>query len=260
MTNSLHSLFEAIADAPDEQELRLRIMDAVGEHFRAQYWGLCLLNEQSRFAEVDIQGGPDVDAFVERYEKIGRTVDPVLRYVVEHHAPAHEELVLSPEGWKQCELYRDCYAYYDHEHVMMGPVVSGGRLMGGVYFARAADAPAFDFQDLAALSGLCLHLSARLATLRSQSVAEGKLQSLPVGEACLHSENLQLRKPNATIASRLTERELQIAELVAQGLTNAEIGTKLWITQNTVKQALKRMFRKLDVSARAELVAQLQNS
>ena len=56
---------------------------------------------------------------------------------------------------------------------------------------------------------------------------------------------------------RLTSRELQIANLVAKGLTNAEIGRQLWITENTVKQALKRMFRKLQVSARTEMVAKL---
>jgi DNA-binding CsgD family transcriptional regulator len=58
----------------------------------------------------------------------------------------------------------------------------------------------------------------------------------------------------------LTARELEIAELVARGLTNREIAVKLWITQNSVKQALKRMFRKLGVSARAEMVAKLQGN
>lgn len=56
---------------------------------------------------------------------------------------------------------------------------------------------------------------------------------------------------------RLTPRELQIAELVAQGRTNSEIGRELWITENSVKQALKRMFRKLDVSSRTTMIAQL---
>jgi DNA-binding CsgD family transcriptional regulator len=59
----------------------------------------------------------------------------------------------------------------------------------------------------------------------------------------------------AVRATGLTARELQIVELVALGHTNAEIGTELWITENSVKQALKRMFRKLDVSSRAEMVA-----
>jgi DNA-binding CsgD family transcriptional regulator len=57
--------------------------------------------------------------------------------------------------------------------------------------------------------------------------------------------------------NRLTPRELQIANLVALGRTNAEIGNELWITENSVKQALKRMFRKLEVSSRTEMVAQL---
>jgi DNA-binding CsgD family transcriptional regulator len=47
----------------------------------------------------------------------------------------------------------------------------------------------------------------------------------------------------------------RIVELVALGHTNAKIGTELWITENSVKQALKRMFRKLGVSSRAEMVA-----
>jgi DNA-binding CsgD family transcriptional regulator len=55
----------------------------------------------------------------------------------------------------------------------------------------------------------------------------------------------------------LTTRELQIVELVALGYTNAKIVTELWITENSVKQALKRMFLKLEVSSRAEMVAQL---
>lgn len=59
---------------------------------------------------------------------------------------------------------------------------------------------------------------------------------------------------------RLTSRELQIADLVAKGPTNAEIGAALWITENSVKQALKRMFRKLEVSSRAEMVACLSRT
>jgi DNA-binding CsgD family transcriptional regulator len=43
--------------------------------------------------------------------------------------------------------------------------------------------------------------------------------------------------------------------LVALERTNAEIGSEVWITENSVKQALKRMFRKLGVSSRAAMVA-----
>jgi DNA-binding CsgD family transcriptional regulator len=56
---------------------------------------------------------------------------------------------------------------------------------------------------------------------------------------------------------RLTPRELEIGRLVATGLNNGEIGRCLAISRNTVKEALKRIFRKLDVDSRAELVTRL---
>jgi DNA-binding CsgD family transcriptional regulator len=235
MANSLHAVFHAIASARDEQELRRRFIDTAGEYFGVQRWGIYLLDDQSRLAQIDVQGVPDV--FVECYEQVGRAVDPVLRYVTERHAPAHEELVLPPGGWKQCELYQHCCAYYDHEHIMTGPIVGGGRLIGTVHFARISSTPAFTAEELTSLSALCLHISTCLATLRTQPTRFTPL-----------------------LATCLTPRELQIAELVAQGLTNAEIGAALWISPNSVKQALKRMFRKLDVSARAQMVARLQDS
>lgn len=51
----------------------------------------------------------------------------------------------------------------------------------------------------------------------------------------------------------LTEREIEIANLAAAGFTNKEIGEKLFITQNTVKTMLKRVFEKLEINSRAML-------
>lgn len=237
MTKSLHDLFHAIVTAPDEETLCQHFLDAVGEYFAAQCWGICLPGAQTGTTQVHVRGELDADEFIERYGKLGRSVDPVMQYVVDHHAPAHEALVASPDHWQQSELYQSCFADYDHRHVMMGPVISQGRLIGGIYLARDSDHLAFSLQDLADLSGLCLHFSAHLTTLRSQQPKESQ---------------------HSTLKHQLTPRELEIAELVAQGLTNAEIGNQLFITQNSVKQALKRMFRKLNVSARTELVARLK--
>ncbi len=234
MTRSLHSLFQSIATAPTEQSLRLRFMDGVSEYFGVQRWGIYLMQDENHLADFDVVGVSD--AFVERYEQIGRQVDPVLQYVLEQHAPAHEALVLPPGGWKQSELYQYCCSEYDHEHIMTGPIVGRGQLIGTVHFARVGETPAFSLHELASLGAVCTHLSACLAELRKPAMSASDV-------------TLQ----------RLTPREVQIARLVAKGLTNAEIGAELWITQNSVKQALKRMFRKLDVSARTEMVAKLRD-
>jgi DNA-binding NarL/FixJ family response regulator len=48
----------------------------------------------------------------------------------------------------------------------------------------------------------------------------------------------------------LTARELDVLRLVARGLTNAEIGTRLYISRRTVEQHLCSLYNKLGVSTR----------
>jgi DNA-binding NarL/FixJ family response regulator len=52
----------------------------------------------------------------------------------------------------------------------------------------------------------------------------------------------------------LSDREMEIVQLVAQGFQNKEIGKKLVISENTVKNHLHNIFDKLGVSDRLELV------
>jgi DNA-binding NarL/FixJ family response regulator len=52
--------------------------------------------------------------------------------------------------------------------------------------------------------------------------------------------------------SDLTERELAVVEAVARGLSNREIASELWITEQTVKFHLGNIFRKLEVANRTE--------
>ena len=62
--------------------------------------------------------------------------------------------------------------------------------------------------------------------------------------------------PAAT--QRLTAREREVLELVAAGLTNAEIAAQLQLSPNTVKEHASTMFRKLGARNRAEAVQRAQ--
>jgi DNA-binding NarL/FixJ family response regulator len=52
----------------------------------------------------------------------------------------------------------------------------------------------------------------------------------------------------------LSDRELEIVQLVAQGFQSKEIGKKLVISENTVKNHIRNIYEKLGVSDRLELV------
>jgi DNA-binding CsgD family transcriptional regulator len=51
----------------------------------------------------------------------------------------------------------------------------------------------------------------------------------------------------------LTDSELAVATLVAQGLTNREVAERLFVSQHTVSGHLRHVFAKLDVNSRVEL-------
>ena len=53
----------------------------------------------------------------------------------------------------------------------------------------------------------------------------------------------------------LSEREINVLKLLAQGKSNKEIGSALFISEGTVKSHLKRIFGKLGVISRTEAVA-----
>jgi len=63
--------------------------------------------------------------------------------------------------------------------------------------------------------------------------------------------------PAPTSLSALSAQELQIARLAAEGLSNREIGQRLYLSPRTIGSHLYRIFPKLDISSRAELASLL---
>lgn len=95
---------------------------------------------------------------------------------------------------------------------------------------------------------------------RSLEISVSRLRS-PAGRErhlLLTSEPLTARLLNATTRLfALTERESEIARLVAAGLCNAGIATELRIALRTVENHLRSIYAKADVSSRTQLVSKL---
>jgi transcriptional regulator EpsA len=77
---------------------------------------------------------------------------------------------------------------------------------------------------------------------------------------CLPAAQLTCGKSVIASDYRLSARELEVIEWVSAGKSNPEIGAILNISHNTVKNHLKRIFKKMSVTARSQAVmVHLQN-
>ena len=73
-------------------------------------------------------------------------------------------------------------------------------------------------------------------------------------EAELRATGETTRKRDPSTLDQLTPQEVQIAGLVAEGLTNREIAEQLFISPRTVDYHLRKVFSKLGIASRTELV------
>jgi len=73
-----------------------------------------------------------------------------------------------------------------------------------------------------------------------------------VVEALAHLPAITPASPKSN--ARLSRRERQVAELIADGLSNREVSQQLALSEHTIKNYVFRLFEKLEISTRVELV------
>ena len=61
--------------------------------------------------------------------------------------------------------------------------------------------------------------------------------------------------PRRATEAEPSARELEVLQLVSEGLTNREIGTRLFLSEETVKSHVRNLLTKLDARCRAHAVA-----
>jgi ATP/maltotriose-dependent transcriptional regulator MalT len=91
-------------------------------------------------------------------------------------------------------------------------------------------------------------------TAFDRAAAEGARLTLDQGVEYARRARGRRGRP-ATGWSSLTPAELEVVRLVAEGLTNPQIGARLFMSRGTVKTHLSHIFTKLDTANRTELAA-----
>ena len=72
-----------------------------------------------------------------------------------------------------------------------------------------------------------------------------------------HLVDLMTRRTASTASTTLTDRQTELMQLVADGLTNAQIATALHLSPHTVRTHLANIFERLGVTSRAGAVSRL---
>jgi two-component system nitrate/nitrite response regulator NarL len=92
-----------------------------------------------------------------------------------------------------------------------------------------------------------------------EAAARGEASCPPrVATTLLRRIAAPTRPPSRTDSHALTARERQIVELIAEGLSNKEIGRRLYIEVATVKNHVHNILEKLQVNRRGEAAARIR--
>jgi len=69
----------------------------------------------------------------------------------------------------------------------------------------------------------------------------------------LRAIGVTVRERSPATLSELTAQEAEVARLASEGLTNPEIGTRLFISARTVQYHLSKVFTKMNLASRSQL-------
>jgi DNA-binding CsgD family transcriptional regulator len=101
----------------------------------------------------------------------------------------------------------------------------------------------------ALFTGLGIWLALKLAKPKIQTVVVEKqvfIPQMPATEFTLNEAGMS--------KLGISKRELEVLQLIAEGLSNQEIAARLFVSLNTVKTHSSRIFEKLDVKRRTQAI------
>jgi DNA-binding CsgD family transcriptional regulator len=145
--------------------------------------------------------------------------------------------ILPYRRWVKLKIYNEFYRPQNIHFKLSLYLRSNARVLGRIGLFRPREQQDFSGNDLAKARILVPHLTTALENLiRIQELASKALVAKEY---------------------RLTKREVDVVRCVCQGLTNYEIGKKLYISRFTVETHLKNIFDKTGVKHRAGLAGLL---
>jgi len=94
--------------------------------------------------------------------------------------------------------------------------------------------------------------SVLIEAIRSVYNKQTYIQPNMTGELVKEFNRVTLIEQDKSITNNLTNREIEVLKLIAEGMINKEIAKNLFISEKTVKNHISNIFKKLDVNDRTQ--------
>jgi DNA-binding CsgD family transcriptional regulator len=225
---SLREFLTASRTVRSVPELLSIVMDLARPLVGATVCGFSLVNMDG--VDVCQVGAPD--ALISEYRAFTAAwPDPVHAALATRGGVVRSSDVFDDDAWRAHRFCRELVAPFGLDAYMAGEVLDTRGARGVIGVSRTRGCRAFQIVEALRLQTLCHYTSVALVRL-----AEEELHSL---------------------MERLSEKQQRLVQLVAHGLTNVQIGRECGVSIHAVKKMLERLFDKMNVSSRAELVARV---
>ncbi|WP_220095143.1 LuxR C-terminal-related transcriptional regulator [Bacillus sp. 03113] len=136
-------------------------------------------------------------------------------------------------------------------HYIVIPILGDSGKITGAICSQSNDSACFSAFNDYMLQVTSRHLS---ELIKKISLLEKK-ERQPIIEQALERIQLEGSKKSGEVKSPLSPRELQVAILIARGLSNAEIADTLFLSKRTVTTHLERIYQKLEINSRTALAS-----
>jgi DNA-binding CsgD family transcriptional regulator len=155
--------------------------------------------------------------------------------------------------YEKTEYYNDFLKKEDLYYEIAVPLKMRNNLVGGIGIFRQKGEGNFTLKDCEIINTIAGHIASNFYNITKITELKKEKQELSNTE---HKNVLLPAEENTESNANLnlTRRELEIINLVDEGLNNNEIADRLYVSFHTVKTHLERIYDKLDVNSRTAML------
>ncbi len=257
--SSLNRLIIAIHSSLDPEDIVDRAAQSIAEEFRASRTIICTISDSLEKIKIARQvTTPAIDLISDKSMVLARYHDLLLdvaerRPLVVNHDDSFPFA---------CDVRSDMINY-GIKSMLMLPLIYRGKLMGLIHLDDCTELRVWTPAQINLLFRIANQLAIAMSQARFYQIVETQSRSIDkLTELCGQLNTVvsttrqftEKQEGQERVRVKLSTREIEVLQQVAQGLSNREVAESLHITEGTTEVHVSRLRKKLSLSSRAALV------